>query len=131
MTKSLFILVLTGCFLSACVHKDSLPKGIISKNEMQKILWDMIQADQFSKQFLSKDSTKNINLETMKLYDEVFQVYHISKDDFKKSYQFYISRPDIFKVVLDSISAQASRRMKEVYEPAPIKNIKNQKPMPQ
>ena len=79
----------------------------------------MIEADQFSKQFILKDSAKkNVNVETMKLYEQVFQVHHITKDEFQKSYQFYISRPDILKVLLDSLSVQGSRRMTEVYQPS-------------
>jgi hypothetical protein len=107
-------------FVMACVNRNSVPKNIIPKNEMQKVLWDMIQADQFSKLFLSKDSSKNIKLENMKLYDEVFQLHHITREEFQKSYQFYISRPDIFKMVLDSLSAQANRRQREVYLPATV-----------
>lgn len=93
---------------------------------MRSILWDMIQADQFSKQFLIKDSSKNIDIETIRLYDEVLRVHHTTKDEFQKSYRFYISRPDIFKAVLDTISAQANRRMKEVYEPNKVLPQKKQ-----
>ncbi len=86
----------------------------------------MIEADQFSKQFIVKDSAKkNVNLETMKLYNQVFQIHHISKEQFQKSYQFYISRPDILKIVFDSLSAQGSRRMQEVYQPKPATLPKN------
>ncbi len=117
MTRLLFLLLF--CFLIGCANKDSIPSGIISKPEMQKVMWDMIQADQFSKRFLIKDSAKkNVSLETMKLYDEVFQLHHITRDEFQKSYQFYLGRPDIFKVIMDSLSVQANRRMHEVHEPA-------------
>ena len=79
----------------------------------------MIQADQYSKQFIIKDSAKkNVSIETMKLYDEVFHIHHITKDEFQKSYQFYIGRPDILKVVFDSLTAQDNQRMQEVYKPA-------------
>ena len=81
------------CFLLSCANRDAIPSGIIPKNEMEKVLWDMIQADQFSKQFIARDSVKRKNLdsETMKLYNEVFQIHHITKDEFQKSYQFYIA----------------------------------------
>jgi hypothetical protein len=121
------ICLLFFCSVISCANRDSIPSGIIPKNEMQKILWDMIQADQFSKQFIVKDSSKkNISVETMKLYDEVFQIHHITKDEFQKSYQFYISRPDILKNVFDSLSAQGNRRMQEIYQPvvSPAKKIK-------
>jgi len=116
---SKLVCLLLFCFIMSCANRDSIPSGIIPKNEMQKILWDMIQADQFSKQFLVRDSLKknNLNFETMKLYNEVFQIHHITKDEFQKSYQFYISRPDILKIVFDSLSAQGNRRMQEIYQP--------------
>ena len=117
MTRVIYLLFFAS--IISCTHKDSIPSGIISKDEMKKVLWDMIEADQFSKQFILKDSAKkNVNVETMKLYEQVFQVHHITKDEFQKSYQFYISRPDILKVLLDSLSVQGSRRMPEVYQPS-------------
>jgi hypothetical protein len=121
-----FLCLLLFCFIISCANKNSIPSDIIPKNEMQKVLWDMIQADQFSKQFILKDSAKkNVSAETVKLYDQVFQIHHITKDDFRKSYQFYISRPDILKVVFDSLSAQGNRRMNEVYKPSvPVKKLK-------
>jgi len=80
----------------------------------------MIQADQFSKQFLLKDSAKkNVHEETMQMYSQVFQIHHITKEEFQKSYQFYVSRPDILKLMFDSLSAQGNRRMQEVYQPSP------------
>ncbi|HLK29163.1 MAG TPA: DUF4296 domain-containing protein [Puia sp.] len=120
----LFLFLIIGCS-----NRESIPSGVIEKKEMEKILWDMIQADQFSKQFLLKDSAKkNVTLETLKLYDQIFQLHHITKEEFQKSYQFYISRPDIFKIVIDSISAQGNRRMRDVYQApgqvAPPKKIK-------
>ena len=124
MTK--FLLLLFFCFAVSCTNKNHIPSDIIPKNEMQQVLWDMIQADQFSKHFILQDSTKkNVSSETMGLYDQVFQIHHITKDEFQKSYQFYISRPDILKILLDSLSAQGNRRMEEVYKPSvPPKKLK-------
>ena len=88
---------------------------------MQHILWDLIQADQYAKQFLLKDSSKkNIRVETIKLYQEVLQIHHITKDQFKKSYQFYLTRPDLTKNIFDSLAASGNRRRKEIYKPKPI-----------
>jgi Domain of unknown function (DUF4296) len=92
---------------------------------MQKILWDMIQADQFAKQFIVKDSAKkNVSVETMKLYDEIFQIHHITKQEFQKSYQFYVGRPDILKIIFDSLAAQGNRHIQEIYKPVspPLKS---------
>src|SRR5450432_686880 len=114
-----FLCLLFFVFIISCTNKNSIPSGIIPKNEMQKVLWDMIQADQFSKQFILKDSAKkNVSAETMKLYDQVFQIHHITKDEFQKSYQFYIGHPDILKILLDTLSAKGNRRREEIYQPS-------------
>jgi hypothetical protein len=116
-----FLCLLFFCFIISCSNRNNIPSGILSKNEMQNVLWDMIQADQFSKQYILKDSLKkNISTENIKLYDQVFQIHHITKDEFRKSYQFYISRPDILKVLFDSLSSQAERRMNEVHQSSPL-----------
>jgi len=121
------ILALSICFLIACENRDKIPNGILPKKEMQKILWDMIQADQFSKQFVLKDSAKrNVKQETTQLYDEVFQIHHISKDAFTKSYQFYISRPDLLKIIFDSLAAQGNRSQQDLYKQPTI----SPKPLP-
>ena len=83
---------------------------------MEKVLWDMIQAERYSTTFLKKDSTKNVNSETFKLYEEVFQIHKISRDQFVESYKFYLSRPDIMKTMLDSLSNMASRKRSDVYK---------------
>lgn len=101
----------------ACTHNDRVPDDIIGREKMEGILWDMIQADRFSTQFLAKDSAKlDVKKETFILYDKVFQVNKVSKDEFVKSYKYYLSRPDITKVIFDSLASRANRRKEEVYK---------------
>jgi hypothetical protein len=115
------ILLCALYIFSGCGNSDRIPSGIIQKDSMQHILWDLIQADQYAKQFLLKDSSKkNIRVETIKLYQEVLQIHHITKDQFKKSYQFYLTRPDLTKNIFDSLAASGNRRRKEIYKPKPI-----------
>ena|ERR1700681_2791614 len=104
-------------FVMSCTNKDSIPRGIIPKDKMEKILWDMILADQFSTPYLLKDSARiNTKMETMKLYAEVFQIHHVSKEEFQKSFSYYLSRPDITKTMFDSLSAHSNRHREELYK---------------
>jgi Domain of unknown function (DUF4296) len=107
------------CFLSAlfiaCSGKDNIPSDVLSKAAMQKVLWDLIRADKYSTMVLNKDSVKNIKAERIQLYEQVFRLHHITKDKFQKSYNFYLSRPDIAKVIFDSLSASADRKRPDVY----------------
>ncbi|MGN6418818.1 MAG: DUF4296 domain-containing protein, partial [Pseudobacter sp.] len=57
--------------------------------------------------------------ETLKLYDQVFQVHKITREEFVKSYKFYLSRPDISKVMFDSIASRANRKREEQYNKPP------------
>jgi hypothetical protein len=111
------LLILVFFMLSACTNNDRIPDDIIGKEKMERILWDMIQADRFSTQFLAKDSAKlDVKKETFILYDQVFQVNKVTKDQFIKSYKYYLSRPDITKVIFDSLATRANRRKEAVYE---------------
>jgi hypothetical protein len=106
-------------FGGACTNPDSVPGNVIARDSMAKILWDIIQADQFSTYYLTKDSSKDLKKETMKLYGTIFQLHHVSRDEFQKSLQFYYSRPDISKIMFDSLSARANRQRGEMYKTQP------------
>ena len=113
-----------------CESKDRIPKGTIPMTEMQKILWDIIQADAYSKQYILKDSLhRKLNEETIKLYEQVLELHHTDKENFLKSYQFYCSRPDLLKTMADSLSAQGARLQQDVYKPQPTAPSKAIKPV--
>jgi len=81
--------------LVSCTDKDRIPKGVLGKEKMQQVLMDMIQAERYRDGFIMTDSSKDLKTETFKLYAQVFELNKISKDEFIKSYKFYMSRPDI------------------------------------
>ncbi|PWT74774.1 MAG: hypothetical protein C5B59_10410 [Bacteroidetes bacterium] len=109
--------MLAVLMLVSCSDKERVPRGIIQKEEMSKILWDIIQADQFHSLYMVKDSAKyNVKAETMELYDQVFRIHHTTKEDFDKSFQFYLAHPDITKEMFDSLSVKANRRRGDVYK---------------
>jgi hypothetical protein len=102
--------VICFLFFAACISKNSPPRGIIQKDTMRNIMWDMIQADQYSKIFLTKDSCAiNVKDETIKLYQQVFQIHHTTKEEFDKSYQYYLAHQDLNKLIFDSLSVQILR----------------------
>jgi hypothetical protein len=104
-------------FFVGCTNNDKIPNGIIGKDKMEGILWDMIQADRFSSQFLAKDSARiDLKKETLVLYEQVFQINKVTKDEFIKSYKYYLSRPDITKVIFDTLASRANRRKNLIYE---------------
>lgn len=107
--------------LAGCVNNDKIPPGIIEKPRMEKILWDMLEADRFVANFImTKDGdSATKKLQAAETYEQVFRLNKISRDEFLKSYKFYLGRPDITKVMFDSISARADRKRSEIYKASP------------
>ncbi|NML22663.1 DUF4296 domain-containing protein [Pseudoflavitalea sp. G-6-1-2] len=121
-SNAMAMLIVGACLmiLAACSNKNKVPSGVMDHEEMEAVMWDMIQADRYAAISFSGDSLKrnNIKDETLKVYDQVFQIHKISKEEFLKSYKFYLSRPDMLKVVFDSIATKADRRRnEEIHKP--------------
>lgn len=107
------------CMVS-CTDKDKIPKGVLGKEKMQKVLMEMIQAERFRDGFIVYDSSKDQKTETFKLYAQVFELNKISKDEFIKSYKFYMSRPDIAREIFDSLSSQVTKIRESLNKPTPL-----------
>lgn len=111
------LLIFVIVFAFGCADKSKIPKDIIPQERMEKIMWDMLQADRFVNQYVDKPGdTVEKKEEMFKVYQKVFNLHGISRDEFLKSYKFYLGRPDITRTIFDSISAQAERKRKEIYE---------------
>jgi hypothetical protein len=105
---------------AGCSEKDKIPSGVIGKDEMEKIIWDMMLADQYSANYLIKDSARvNVKMETLKLYETVFRLHKVTRDEFRKSFEFYQGRPDITRTMFDSLLAKGNRARMENYSRPP------------
>jgi Domain of unknown function (DUF4296) len=111
---------------AGCNHPDRVPRGILSKDSMQSIMWDIIRADQYASQFLARDSVKsNIRPQTIRLYQQVFELHGITREEFEKSYQFYLGHPDIARTMLDSLYARALRHRADALRQPPAPAVVN------
>ena len=112
-----WITVILAIFLFGCTDNTRIPSNIIQRSRMEKILWEMVQADRFATSFIQsrKDTLGRNKKETIELYDKVFSHNGISRKEFINSYTFYLGRPDLLKVMFDSISVQGERKRSEIY----------------
>ena len=110
------LIFLVSLFLISCSGKED----ILSPARMQGVMWDYVQADVYSYEFLKKDSLINADSSHMVLLTSIFDRHKISKKDFFRSYDFYLSHPDQLNPILDSIIAKQNRSV--------LKNIKTKKP---
>lgn len=115
MTRLLILALIITCTI-AC-NTNERPKDILPEAKMESVIWDMVQADEFITNFVLKDSAKvNVNAERYKLYDRVFALHKTSREQFKKSYEYYISQPGTTRKMYDSLSVRASRRIQDSYK---------------
>jgi pyridoxal biosynthesis lyase PdxS len=97
-------LLFFALFCVASCKDNQLPKDVLPKEKMQEVLWGMVSAGEFLNAYiLNKDSVDKV-AESSKIYGQVFQIYHITKEQFDKSYLYYREHPELMKVILDSLS---------------------------
>jgi hypothetical protein len=111
-----FVAAVLILVLLSCSDTEAVPKDVMGVEKMEKVLWDMILADRFAATYIIRDSAKvNVTDETFKAYDRVFQVHKISKDEFIRSFKFYLDRPDLSKKMFDSLVSYGQKKKPEVY----------------
>ena len=71
-------------------------------------------ADAYAELYIKKDSLKSLPAASAALQQKVFDLHHISKDDFYRSYKYYSDKPDEMRIILDSVSAKAERNRNNV-----------------
>ncbi|HUR66010.1 MAG TPA: DUF4296 domain-containing protein [Chitinophagaceae bacterium] len=104
-------------FLS-CKGKDHVPADVLSREKMQVVLTDMMRADQFLTDFvLIKDTSVNKENESIKLYQQVFSIHKISREEFQRSFEFYRSHPSMLKNMMDSIGRQPGPPPQTISQP--------------
>ena len=95
--------------MAGCIGNNKIPKDVIPQNEMRKLMWDLMRADAYVADFVMKDSTCNQKEESAILYEKIFAIHSTTQEAFKKSLAFYESRPDLLKVVADSLRSDENK----------------------
>ena len=103
--RTIFYLIIIT-FLFGCKQND---KGIISPDKMEKILWDLTQADIFTADFISKDSSKDLTKENLKLQLKIFSKNKTDRKSFYKSYDYYLQHEELLKPLLDTMVVRNGR----------------------
>lgn len=104
------------CFLAfACRQNDEIPSSVIPPEEMGKILFEANMAEEFVNSYVMKDRSKNKETEMKREYKKIFFMHDVTEQQFKKSYDFYRSHPEIYRALMDSLDAKAQRKRSDVY----------------
>lgn len=125
--KGLFLIFIC-VFLFSCT-KNTVPKDILPPDTMEKIMWDQMRADAFIKDYLARDTTKNLSQENLLLQEKIFKKYKISRAVFYKSYDYYLEHDNMMKNLLDSIIAKEVRANEKAKDTRKLN--KNEKVIPE
>jgi len=119
-----FLFTLTVLLLSACGKgRTRIPKNVLGPDSMSVVLWDIMRADQYASNYvLRKDSTLDTLLVRTSFYRQIFDLHHTNKEEFKRSFEFYRSHPDILKRMMDSLSVRVAKQVVDPNIPVPIKD---------
>ena len=103
------IIMLTCCLgYMACTSVTGKKKPI-AVDKMKFIMWDLIKAGEWHSFIIAKDSTLKNKKEDIRLFEQVFTVHGITKDQFYNSYKYYEAHPVEFKILIDSVDAFSIR----------------------
>ncbi len=109
MIRWIFCFLLTCLIIFSCRDKNKIPGDIVQPKQMQVILFDLLKVDALSDEIAQRDTSKQKLQENVRLQREVFDIHHVRKEDFYKSYQYYLKHKELMSVLLDSVTALANR----------------------
>lgn len=107
----------------SCSSKTIVPDDMIQPKKMQAILMDVLIVDAVNTEKTSLDtSIKLVDLNSSSL-SHILKTHKVSSKDFSRSYNFYLSHPDVLKTVADSLAAIVTRRSTASYADTSNKKI--------
>ena len=113
MKRLFFLTVVLMLLMAACKQEKNKPV-ILTQIQMEKVIWDIMQVDEYANNYLSRDSINSIDKQRLQLYLEVFQLHHITRDDFNASFRYYSSKPDMMKVIFDSLTSKGELQRRKL-----------------
>ena len=117
-----FLLLLFIFFLLSC-SGEAVPKDVFPPKKMTAVLYDIILADEWVDFARMQDSTFFKFSKRTAIYDSVFRIHGIKKEQYQKSMNFYQGRPDLLKQILDSLKSKADTSSPKPINRANIKEI--------
>jgi Domain of unknown function (DUF4296) len=117
MQSVMWDMVQADQYAALAVAKDSVANGSAAKGPTAK---DSTAKSSTRKDSTAKDSAAHITridvkAETLKLYEEVFRLHDVSREEFSKSYQYYLAHPELNQMLFDSLISLGNRLRTESY----------------
>jgi Domain of unknown function (DUF4296) len=102
-------------FFVSCSGKTNVPADMIPPLKMQQILMDVLIVDAVNSEKAGADTSIKLMDVNSKSVIQVLKSHNISVKEFSRSYDFYLSHPDVLKPIADSLAALVTKRSTEIY----------------
>ena len=99
------------------------PGHIIRMGQMRQILWQMNVADQVAEADTSRLARLHVKDSVTKMYGQILKDNKVSETDYKKSLDYYMSKPELMKQLVDTTAALGRKitdSFKVRYKPKPL-----------
>lgn len=127
MRKGLLLVLIVTVFFSACKKKEAVPANLLSRQQLEDVLWDLMRADLFINNYmLVKDTAMDKKKQEIQLYSQVLKLHRVSQDRFRESFLYYRSHPVMLKDLMDSLNRRSdTNKLKKGNKPfRPIESPK-------
>jgi hypothetical protein len=118
----IFSTLLILALFASCNNKQAPPE-ILPKEKMEKVLWELLQADEWAFYIHQLDTTARKQA-ALQHYAEVYRINGIDAKVFKQSYEYYSKRPALLSPVLDSVRNMATPPTEPMADPKPRKVLR-------
>lgn len=99
----LVFFVLTSC------NSGSVPKGVLPPEQMEKIIKDLVQVDEYLIGNAITDTGIDVKMKRSIYYQQIFDLYKTNRKEFYSSYKYYQQHPDLHKTIFDTLSQRFTR----------------------
>jgi len=114
-TRQFFATLIVTGLLSACSRSSSIPSDVLDQERMSAILFDISMAEGHVENAYFRDSAKSRDSILKIELDRVLLIHNVSQSNFLSSYQFYKSRPHLYKTMVDTLQARTQRDQQKMY----------------
>jgi hypothetical protein len=105
MRKFHWLIIGAMIIVASCKKKSALPEGILPREKMQEIIWDLTTAGEFLNAFVySKDTSIYKPALNEAWYEKVYSLHQVTRENFLKSYTYYQTHPVLMREVLDTLA---------------------------
>jgi hypothetical protein len=119
MKHCIAVSFLAALLMCGCDGNGNMPNNVLKPDKMQDVMWDIVRADVFASEFIKADSSKDLLKENLQLQKKIFELNKTSREQYYTSFEYYKSKPELMRQLLDTMVARVNRGRNKAASPIP------------